>query len=77
MANKKITDTIVSESLADMYKFIDINMKRMGDIEDSKLAIVMMAAGFKGDIEDDYLRGVSVGLMLASLVIEYCEKKVN
>jgi len=73
MVNKKVIESMT----ADMYKFVDINMKRFGDVDDSQLAIAMMASGFKNDLDDEYLRGIAVGLMLANVIIEYCERKVN
>ena len=73
MVDKKIIESMTS----DLYKFVDINMKRFGDVDDSRLAIAMMADGFKDSLDDEYLRGIAVGLMLANVIIEYCERKVN
>ena len=73
-----MVDPKVSQSLADMKEFVSINMEKIGVVEDAPLSIVRMASGFKDQIEgDDYLSGISVGLLLAYLIIEYCEKKVN
>ena len=76
MVDKKVD---LPGALADLQQFVDINMPKIGtDIP--KIAVMEMAVGMKEhatDDEDDYVKGVMVGLWLAHLVIEYCERKVN
>ena len=68
----------LQDALKDFRKFVDISMPGLSDTP--RLAVMQMAASLKNqstDDNEDYIKGVTVGLYLAHLVIEWCEKKVN
>ena len=77
MVDKKEVD--LPEALADLQRFVDINMPKLDDVP--KIAVMQMAVGMKeqaeDDEDDDYVKGVMVGLWLSHLVMVYCERKVN
>ena len=69
---------MVDQTIEDFRKFVDMSMPGLSDTP--QLAVIQMAASLKNqstDDNEDYIKGVTVGLYLAHLVIEWCEKKVN
>jgi len=75
-----MVDKEVADVIADLERFVDVNMKAMGGDYDYRTGILMMSGGIMKRAErdgSDYFRGISAGLMIAHLIIEYCEKKVN
>ncbi len=68
----------LQDALKDFRKFVDMSMPTLSDTPG--VAVMQMAIALKNqsnDDNEDYVKGVTVGLWLAHLVIEWCEKRVN
>lgn len=68
----------LQDALKDFRKFVDMSMPGLSELP--QIAVMQMAISLKNQLDDDneeYIKGVTVGLWLSHLIIEYCERKVN